>query len=123
MDLCRSACAALALGSAVAQAAFAGDTAPPPLNMAAVLELDPTRAQVVEAILVNAQERIVAARAQIGTPNDFTTIAVMDAAMHAICQDAERQLAAVLTPAELARLRQLLPPPRLDGARAPPTPM
>jgi hypothetical protein len=74
-----------------------------------MLDLDSPRALVVEAILVNAQERVMAARVQIGKPTDDTMRAVMYAAMHAIRDDADRQLASVLTAAELAKLDALMP--------------
>ena len=124
MKVCRSALAALALTSALSQAEVPlADRAPLPMNFAVMLDLDTMRAQVVEAILENAQVRILAAREQIGTANDATTRAVMHAAIQAICGDARKQLASVLTGAELAKLKELMPPAESPGAHASWTPM
>ena len=124
MMIFRSALAALALTSAFTQAQMpALDRAPLPVNFAAMLDLDTPRAQVVEAIFENAHQRVMAAHAQIGRPTDDTTRAVMHAAMQAIRQDADKQLASVLTPEELAKLKELMPPPGSPGARRPAPPM
>ncbi|HEX7560180.1 MAG TPA: hypothetical protein VF386_13345, partial [Usitatibacter sp.] len=85
---------------------------------AAILDLDTARAQVVEAILENAQIRIRAAREQIGRSADETTRAVTRAAIRAICEDADRQLASVLTGTELAKLKELMAPPPTAIQRA-----
>jgi hypothetical protein len=112
MKICRSALAALALTSALSQAeAPQADRAPLPMNFAAMLDLDTMRAQVVEAILENAQVRIRAAREQIGRSGDETTRSVTRAAIQAICDEADKQLASVLTRGELARLKELMAPP------------
>jgi hypothetical protein len=109
MKICRSALAALAFTSALSQAEMPqADRAPLPMNFAAMLDLDTMRAQVVEAILENAQVRILAARKQIGRTNDATTRAVMQAAIQAICGDAQKQLASVLTGTELAKLKKMV---------------
>jgi hypothetical protein len=119
MKILRSALAALALASAVSQAEIPqAQRAPLPMNFAAMLDLDTARAQVVEAILENAQVRIVAAREQIGPSADETTRNVMRAAMEAICEEAEQQLASVLTRRELARLKELIAPPPTAIQRA-----
>ena len=116
MSISRSALAALALASALAQAEPAAFDRPPlPVNIGAMLNLDIPRAQVVEAILDNAHARTVEARQQIGRPTDDTTRSVMRAAIHAIHEDAHRQLASVLTVEELAKLKELLRPPG-DGS-------
>ncbi|MGZ5036856.1 MAG: hypothetical protein ACXWG1_18250 [Usitatibacter sp.] len=112
MAIYRSALAALAFTSALTQAQVPGvDGGPPPVNVVAMLNLDTARAEVVEAILENAHERAMAAQAQLGRPTDDTTRAVMRAAMQAIRDDADKQLASVLNADELAKLRQLMPPP------------
>ena len=54
-------------------------------------------------------------RVQIGRPTDETTRAVLRAAMDAIRAEADSQLAAVLTPEELERLRAT--PSRPDPTR------
>ena len=53
-----------------------------------------------------------AANAQIGRPTDETTRATLHAAMKAIREDTDQQLAAVLTPQELETLMASLPGPR-----------
>ena len=119
MKILRSALAALALTSALSQADLPqAQRAPLPMNFAAMLDLDMARAQVVEAILENAQARIMAAHEQIGRPTDETTRAVMRAAIAAICGEADKQLASVLTGTELAKLRQLMAPPPTAIQRA-----
>jgi|SRR5450631_517600 len=119
MKICRSALAALALTSVLSQAEVPqADRAPLPMNFAAILDLDTARAQVVEAILENAQIRIIAAREQIGRSPDETTRSVMRAAVEAICDEADKQLASVLTRAELARLKELMAPPPTAIQRA-----
>jgi hypothetical protein len=124
MKLSRSTLAALALTTTLAQAeAPQADRVPLPLNFAAMLDLDTARAQVVEAILENAHRRILVAREQIGRPSDATTRVVMQVAMRAICDDADKQLASVLTAPELARLKELVPLPESPGAHAQWTPM
>ena len=124
MNLSRSTLAALALTSALAQAeAPQADREPLPLNFAPMLDLDMARAQVVEAILENAHRRILAAREQLGRPADATTRVVMQVAVRAIYDDADKQLASVLTAPELAKLKELMPPPESPGAHAQWTPM
>ena len=77
-----------------------------PLNIAAILSLDDARAQVVQAILESAHQSRVAA-------------------LQAIRDETDQQLAAVLTAQELAKLKEALPPPPRpgDGARRRGTPM
>lgn len=117
MSISRSALAALALAAGLAQAEpVAFDRAPPAVNLGAVLDLDTPRAQIVEAILENAHARMMEARQQIGPPTDDTTRSVMRAAMHAIHEDAHRQLASVLTEEQLAKLEELLPPPAAQNS-------
>jgi hypothetical protein len=124
MKLSRSTLAALALTSALAQAeAPPAERAPFPVNFASVLDLDRARAEVVGAILENAHQRTLAAREQIGRATDETTRVVMQVAMQAIHDDADKQLASVLTAPELARLRMLMPSPGSPGAHANWTPM
>ena len=77
-----------------------------------LLGLDSTRAELVTAIFENAQARMEQAREQLGEPTSETVRVALDSAMHAIHQDVERQLAAVLGPEELARVKQEIPHPR-----------
>jgi hypothetical protein len=103
MKILRSATAAIAFVSTLgsAQTLQPNGRAPGPYAVT-LLKLDSNRAGLVDAILENAVERALVAREQIGPGTDATTRAVMQAAMHAIREDADRQLAAVLTPEELA---------------------
>jgi hypothetical protein len=126
MKIRRSAFAAIALSSALSQAEVPSVHASKlPINFAAVLSLDTSRAQVVEAILENAHQRRMAALQQIGRPADDATRGLMRIAMEAIRQDTDKQLAAVLTAAELVKLKEALPPPfaSRDIARLRGTPM
>jgi hypothetical protein len=119
MKILRSALAALALTSALSQAGLPqAQRAPLPMNFAAMLDLDRARAQVVEAILETAQIRIMAAREQIGGSTDETTRNVMRVAIEAICDEADQQLASVLTRGELAKLKELMAPPPTAIQRA-----
>jgi hypothetical protein len=119
MKILRSVLAALALTSSLSQADVPqAQRVPLPMNFAAMLDLDAARAQVVEAILENAQLRIMAAHEQIGGAADATTRAVMHAAIDAIYDEADKQLASVLTGTELAKLKQLMAPPPTAIQRA-----
>jgi hypothetical protein len=114
----RSAFAAIVLTSGLAQAQAPGREPPPPINVAAVLNIDTARAQVAQEILDTAQQRAMAARQEIGRPVDDTTRQVLRAAMDAIRLDTNKQLAAVLTPDELAKLNAAMPPPGGPGGMA-----
>ena len=81
------------------------------IDVVKLLNLDAERGDKVEAILENSHDRMRAARAQIGRPTDDTTRATMHAAMKAIRDDTDRQLAAVLTPDEMERLMTSMPRP------------
>jgi hypothetical protein len=111
MKSIRSIFASLALASTAAAAQMMHpDGAPPPrVDIVALLSLDAARADQVNAIMKAAHDRVVAARQQIGRPTDDTTRNVMQAAMQAIRDDTDRQLAAVLTPAELDKLHAAMP--------------
>jgi hypothetical protein len=101
MTIIRTTFAALGFAASFAQAEVPSvQASPAPLNIAAVLNIDTARAQVVQSILENAHQRRIAA-------------------MEAIRVDTDTQLASVLTADELARLKQALPPPPRpgDGAR------
>ena len=110
MKILRSATAALAFTSTLTSA----QTPPvhgavPAVDIVVLLDLDNTRASLVDSILENALQRIMAAREQIGPGTDAVTLTVMQAAMRAIRENTDRQLAAVLTPEELARLKEGVP--------------
>jgi hypothetical protein len=102
---------AIASTSAAAQLMHPEGAPAPRVDIVALLSLDAARAQQVHAILQTTHERIAAARAQIGRPTDDTTRAVMHAAMQAIREDTDRQLASVLTPDELVKLHAAMPRP------------
>jgi hypothetical protein len=101
MTILRRALAATAFAASFAQAETPTvHASPAPLNIAAVLNIDSARAQVVQAILESAHQRRMAA-------------------MEKIRADTDQQLASVLNADELARLKEALPPPPRpgDGAR------
>ena len=81
-----------------------------------MLGLDSTRAEIVTAIFENAHARIEDAHGQLGEPTSEAVRVALDAALHAIHHDVEKQLAAVLGPEDLARVKAEIPPPR--AARA-----
>jgi hypothetical protein len=111
MKVVRSALAAVAFSSTLAGAQALPDRSPPRVDVVTLLQLDSRRAELVEAIFENAHERAAVAQRQIGTPSDDTTRATLFAAMYAIRLDADKQLEAVLTSEELAKLRAVIPPP------------
>lgn len=116
MKILRSATAALAFTSTLTSAQTPPvQGAVPAVDIVVLLDLDNTRASLVDSILENALQRIMAAREQIGPGTDETTLAVMQAAMRAIRENTDRQLAAVLTPEELARLKEAPAPPSAKG--------
>ena len=110
---------ALALASTVATAQPIPGQGFNRIDVVKLLNLDAERGTKVEAILENAHVRMRAARAQIGRPTDDTTRATLHAAMKAIRDETDKQLAAVLTLDELERLMTSMPQPR----RAPATPV
>src|SRR4051794_35597523 len=95
---------ALALASTVATAQPIPGQGFNRIDVVKLLNLDEPRGAKVENILQTAHERMRAARAQIDRPMDDTTRATLHAAMKAIRDDTDRQLAEVLTPDELERL-------------------
>ena len=108
----RSIFASITLASTAAMAQMPPE-APRRIDFAQLLNIDAERAQQVDAIMKSTHQRMREARAQIGKPTDETTRATMHAAMHAIREDADKQLATVLTPDELEKLRAAMPvPPR-----------
>src|SRR4051812_30888670 len=112
MKTLRHVAAAIAAMAGLAQAEPAPRPAPPPVaKILTEIGVDETRAHKVAAIFENSRERAHAARQQLGRPTDDTTRATMKAAMEAIRRDTDRQLAEVLTPDEMARLKQAMPPP------------
>ena len=88
----------------------------PLARLIVMLGLDSTRAEVVTAIFENAHARMEQAREQLGEPHSEAVRVALDAAMQAIHQDTERQLAAVLGPEDLARVKAEIPPPRVPRA-------
>jgi hypothetical protein len=111
---------ALALASTVATAQPIPGQGFNRIDIVKLLNLDEPRGAKVENILQAAHERMRAARAQIGRPMDDTTRATLHAAMKAIRDDTDRQLAEVLTPDELERLMAAMPRPQRAAAPAPP---
>ena len=103
---------ALALASTVATAQPIPGQGFNRVDIVKLLSLDAERGQKVEAILEQSHARMRSARAQIGRPTDDTTRATLHAAMKAIRDDTDQQLAAVLTPEELDRLMASMPRPR-----------
>lgn len=103
--------AALALASAMATAQPLPGQGFNRVNIVKLLDLDDERGGKVESILENAHVAMRTARAQIGRPTDDTTRATLHAAMKAIREDTDRQLAAVLTADEMEKLMSSLPPP------------
>ncbi len=102
--------AAIAFTSTFATAQpMPGDHHPPRVDVVKLLDLDADRAAKVDAILGNAHERMMTARREIGRPTDDTTRSTMRAAMQAIHQDTDKQLAEVLTPDELSKLKDAMP--------------
>lgn len=104
--------AALALASAMATAQPIPGQGFNRVNLVKLLNLDDERGDKVDAILENAHLRMRTARQQIGRPTDDTTRATLHAAMKAIREETDRQLATVLTAEEMEQLMQSLPPPR-----------
>jgi Spy/CpxP family protein refolding chaperone len=86
------ACLAIFSTVALAQAPQRPDGPPPPIDVAKALNIDAARAQKVDAILKSAREK-----------------------QRALREDTDRQLAAVLSPEELARLREAMPRPPRPG--------
>jgi hypothetical protein len=110
MKILRSATAALAFTSTLTSAQTPPvQGAVPAVDIVVLLDLDHTRANLVDSILENALQRIRAAREQIGPGTDAVTLSLMQAAMHAIRENTDRQLAAVLTPEEIAQLKEGVP--------------
>lgn len=100
MKMLRHGFAALGFAVGFAQAEVPSvHASPAPLNIAAVLNIDTARAQVVQSILEGAHQRRFEA-------------------MEAIRADTDKQLASVLTAEELARLKDALPPPSKPGGSA-----
>src|SRR5689334_24068065 len=107
---------ALALASTVAAAQPIPGQGFNRVDIVKLLNLDAERGQKVEAILEQSHARMRSARAQIGRPTDDTTRATLHAAMKAIRDDTDQQLAAVLTPQEMETLLASLPGPRRTRA-------
>jgi hypothetical protein len=99
---------AFASSVAMAQAPTARERQPI-AAVVAQLQLESGRAQQVTAILENSRLRARTARDQIGPPTDDSTRATLRAAMEAIHAETEKQLAAVLSAPELAKLKDAMP--------------
>lgn len=80
-------------------------------RLVTLLGLDVARADLVVAILENAHARAAEARARIGEPCDPGARALTYTALQAIHQELDRQLSAVLSEAEMARVKAELPAP------------
>ena len=93
----------LLLSSSTAFAQMPPGAPPPRVDIAAVLNLDATRAEQVKAIMQATHQKMEVVRAQ----------------MEAIRRDTDTQLAAVLTADELEKLRAAMPKP---PHRGPPPP-
>jgi Spy/CpxP family protein refolding chaperone len=102
---------ALASGAAMPQAPSPG-ARPARVDAATLLNLDATRAAQVDAILQASREKMRALHQQAGRPADAAARSSLDAATAQVRAEADQQLAAVLTPEELAKLRDALPRPR-----------
>lgn len=104
----------LAIAAAASFPAGAEDEASPPaaVDVVDVLKLDAGRAQAVTAILDRARERDRFIEAQFGDTQDSQRLALVRVAKQAIRQDAEQQLAAILTEDEMDLLRLMAPAPR-----------
>jgi hypothetical protein len=106
--------AATVLGCTGASAELPAPPSPREANytrLVTLLGLDVARADLVVAILEHAHARVAEAREQIGEVRDVETRALMNMALQAIHQELDRQLSAVLSETELARVRQELPAP------------
>jgi hypothetical protein len=112
--------APLMLASTLAGAQVPAIDRRPPVDVAALLGLDATRAAQVEAILATARARMRAAHREIGRPTDDTTRNAMHAAVDAINTQADQQLAAVLSSDELRKLHDAMHTSRPPGRAQPP---
>jgi hypothetical protein len=105
MKILRSATAAIAFVSTLSGAQSTPTARPATADIVTLLQLDATRAGLIDAILDGALKRALTARAMIRPTDDSMSRLVMQAAMHAIREDTDRQLAAVLTAEELAAFK------------------
>jgi hypothetical protein len=92
----RSIPAVLALAATFAGAEVPYTEAPPRLDVTTLLNIDATRAQKVQTILQDAHYRRMALQAQ----------------MQLMREETDKQLATVLSPEELAKLKEAFPRPR-----------
>ena len=97
----RASCTFLAISLLVATTAFAQTPPGPPprVDIAALLNLDATRAEQVRAIMRSTHQKMEVVRAQ----------------REAIHRETETQLAAVLTPEEIEKMRAAMPKPPHRG--------
>lgn len=89
---------------------------PPRVDVAKVLDLDEARAAKVNAILkASGEKRRALHESAGGPPKDDAAREAMHRKMKALRDDTDRQLLAVLSPAELAKLREAMPRPPRPG--------
>jgi hypothetical protein len=118
MKILRYLATAAALGCGFTAFDAPAQREPTPIeNVVSQLNLDPDRAQKVTTILQNSRSRARAAREQIGRPTDETSRNTLRSALDAIRTDTNEQLAAILSPDEMSKLKAAMPPPRMGGKR------
>jgi hypothetical protein len=102
--------ACFAVASTLASAQMrAHEGMPARVDVTALLNLDETRAAVVQAIFETQHRRIVSLQEQLGPQLNDATRAAGRAALRAIRQETDRQLASVLTADELEQLHEAVP--------------
>jgi hypothetical protein len=84
---------------------------PPRIDIAAVLNVDATKASQVQAILDDGRKQMHALRESMGRPTDDASREKMHQAMESIHQDTDKKLSAILTPDQLAKLKAAMPHP------------
>lgn len=109
MKILRNVAAAIALTSGLGFAQTP-DGPVPSIDIVKRLKIDAKRASLVRSILDTAVKRATVAQQQLGGGTDAMTVTVAQIALQAICEDADRQLAAVLTPEEYAAFMDALEP-------------
>jgi hypothetical protein len=99
---------AAVIGFAAAQMPPPRDRVHPPIDIAAVLNIDADKASQVEAILRATHEKVRAAMQEIGPPKGDATRAELREIMEAIRAQSDQLLAAILTPDQIALLHDAL---------------
>jgi len=110
----RTAIAFTALASAIA-VAQGPEGRPPRIDIAALLNIDATKAQQVQSILDDGRRQAHALREQNGRPTDEASREKMHAAMESIRQDTDKKLSAILTAEQVAKLKASMPRPPGPG--------